>query len=278
MGRLSIKRRWLVNRSAGTLCLAGVCALVICGSAYGAFGSNGRETLDIGRGPDGALAYPGSRLLLLGGFFGRGHGLVRLNANGNIDRSFGEHGHVAASFSDIAVQPNGKILTVSTETHLGNADLVVTRLRRDGRLDRSFGNGGEKVVDFGRKFDEATAIGIAPGGKILLGGTSATIIEERGGSDAVTMVGRLLPNGDLDRGFSGDGLTTLAVFAPVVDFATGPKASTLVATGAHGIYGMSLLRLHDSGSLDHSFGVEGKVLVPSNDPVPVSDSSSRLTR
>lgn len=240
----------------------------MCASAYGAFGRDGKQTLAIGNEPVGALAYPGSRVLLLGGFFGQGHGLVRLRSNGSLDRSFGERGHVAIDFSDVAVQPNGKILTIATQASSGRSsgtDLVVTRLRRNGELDLSFGRGGEKVVDFGGRFDEATAVGIAADGKVLIGGTSATIIEERGRDDSVSMVGRLLPSGALDRTFSRNGLVALPTSAPIIDFAAGPRGSTLVATNN---YSVSLFRLRAEGSLDSSFGDRGEVEVRPFDSVP----------
>jgi uncharacterized delta-60 repeat protein len=200
-------------------------------------------------------------LLLAGAFGQQGHGLVRLRANGSLDRSFGYGGHVTIDFSDVAVQPNGKILTVATVDSRGRSsgtDLMVTRLRRDGKPDRSFGRGGKKVIDFGGRFDEATAVAIAPGGRILIGGTSATVIEERGGSDSVSMVGRLLPSGALDRNFSRNGLVALPTKTPVIDFAAGPRGTILVATA---YYSVDLFRLRPGGSLDSSFGDQGEVEV-----------------
>lgn len=239
----------------------------MCASAYGAFGGDGKETLAIGSDPIGALAYPGSRILLLGGF-DQGHELVRLRPNGSLDRSFGEHGHVAIDFSDVAIQPNGKILTVATQTSSGRSsdtELVVTRLRRNGEVDRSFGRGGEKVLDFGGRFNEATAVGIAADGKVLIGGTRATIIEERGSSDAVSVVGRLLPSGALDHSFSRNGLVALPTSASIIDFATGPRGSTLVAAA---YFGVNLFRLRAEGSLDSSFGDQGEVKIRPFDSVP----------
>lgn len=269
MGRLSNRRRWFAGRFAGTFCVAGLCVSVMCASAYGAFGRDGKETLAIGSDPVGALAYPGSRVLLLGGFVGQGHELVRLRHNGSLDRSFGERGHVAIDFSDVAVQPNGKILTVATQIsssgRSSDTELVVTRLRRNGELDRSFGRGGEKVIDFGGRFNEATAVGIATDGRVMIGGTRATTIEERGGSDAVSMVGRLLPSGALDRSFSRNGLVALPTGVAIVDFAAGPRGSTLVATA---YYSVNLFRLRAGGSLDSSFGDQGKVEVRPFDSVP----------
>lgn len=240
----------------------------MCASAYGAFGRDGKENLAIGSDPVGALAYPGSRVLLLGGFFGQGHGLVRLRPDGNLDRSFGERGHVAIDFSDVAVQPNGKILTVATQTSSGRSsdtELVVTRLRGSGELDRSFGRGGEKVVDFGGRFNEATAVGIATDGKVLIGGSRATVIEERGRDDSVSMVGRLLPSGALDRSFSRNGLVALPTSAHIIDFAAGPRGGTLVATAP---FEVNLFRLRAGGSLDSSFGDQGEVEVRPFDSVP----------
>src|SRR3954469_10892083 len=82
--------------------------------------------------------------------------VVRYNANGSIDTSFGQaglarfHRGVATLGNAVAAQPDGKILvggysyeTFGTSTQF--AEAVLGRYNADGTLDASFGTGGIAV-------------------------------------------------------------------------------------------------------------------------------------
>jgi uncharacterized delta-60 repeat protein len=70
--------------------------------------------------------------------------LVRYNANGSVDGSFGSGGKRRTDLGgadearDVAVQPDGKILVAGQS----DGDLVLVRYNPDGTLDTSFGTGG----------------------------------------------------------------------------------------------------------------------------------------
>ena len=58
--------------------------------------------------------------------------LARYNADGSIDLSFNENGRIANTSNSIALQSDGKIVTVSS--------FYVNRYNTDGSTDNTFGN------------------------------------------------------------------------------------------------------------------------------------------
>jgi hypothetical protein len=123
----------------------------------------------------------------------------------------------------------------------------VRRLLSTGRVDSSFGVRGLVRIDLGLRSDRGTAVAFAPHGKILLAGTSEAEEEVRGAGESVTVVGRLLPDGAVDKTFSRDGLTILrnGTVAKVDDLASGPDESVIASGGGE------LLRLRPGGSARH---------------------------
>jgi uncharacterized delta-60 repeat protein len=80
--------------------------------------------------------------------------VMRLNADGTFDDSFGDGGMATTSITgltDVAhavvVQADGKIV-VAGEGNLINANFAVARYDRNGDLDTSFAIDGKLVVDF----------------------------------------------------------------------------------------------------------------------------------
>jgi uncharacterized delta-60 repeat protein len=76
--------------------------------------------------------------------------------------------------SDVAVQPNGKIVAVGRRVRYGDAQddelFAVARYLPDGRLDPTFSRDGQASLDFGFGDDAAQAVAIYPDGKILAAG------------------------------------------------------------------------------------------------------------
>jgi uncharacterized delta-60 repeat protein len=101
-------------------------------------------------------------------------GVMRLNANGSLDTTFGVGGARVVGFdrpgssnSDIVrgmdVDANGRIVLFGEAAGgVGGIDMVVVRLTADGSLDNSFGSGGKAIVAFdlgatpARRGDQAT--------------------------------------------------------------------------------------------------------------------------
>ena len=121
--------------------------------------------------------------VLVGGL----NGVMRLNANGTPDASFGGGGtgRAATTFavSDLAVQADGRIvLAGTTGTPGGNGfpdsndgDFLLMRLNADGTVDKSFDGGGDGRVSTGfGGVEGVAAVGIAADGKIVAVGPTVT--------------------------------------------------------------------------------------------------------
>lgn len=175
------------------------------------FDGDGVRIIDLGGG-DEALAVavqPDGRILVAGhrrtdatgddGFVGR------LTPEGGDDGAFGtaDGRRVFAAagderFTDLALQPDGRIVVVGT----AGADMVVRRLLPAGGDDPSFNGGQPLIVDIGAD-DEALAVGLQPNGKIVIaGGARPSGLRKIG-------VARVQPGGTLDTTFHFDGVRTV---------------------------------------------------------------------
>src|SRR5262245_54609906 len=130
-----------------------------------------------------------------------------------------------------------------------------------GDLDHSFGVGGRMTADFFAGSDSAGAVALQPDGKIVAVGMTTS-----GGGKDNFAVARTGPNGNLDLGFSNDGLV-------VTNFAQGDDAASDVAIQDDGkivVVGwaenptsdvdFALARYNADGTLDLSFGTNGRVM------------------
>ncbi|WP_374586729.1 DUF4214 domain-containing protein, partial [Pseudoduganella sp.] len=160
--------------------------------------------------------------------------VYRFNADGTLDTSFGNGGNCtfsypssAASVSAMAIQPDGKIVTVSatsvarlsSETSFG-----VTRINPDGTLDTTFGNGGKVILSPLAPFSPAPSgngnfyehhagsIIVRQDGSIVIGGSIDQWIGYRQTGSQFAMLA-LRPNGTLDSSFGTNG----SVLAPQLD-------------------------------------------------------------
>jgi uncharacterized delta-60 repeat protein len=112
--------------------------------------------------------------------------LVRYNADGTIDNSFGNHGGVATPFPGnilahafaVALQTNGDIVaagqTALTDVDAapGPSDFALARYSPNGRIDATFGNGGFVSTPFGDSEAFANTVLIQIDGKIVAVGNS----------------------------------------------------------------------------------------------------------
>jgi uncharacterized delta-60 repeat protein len=190
-----------------------------------------------------------------------------------LDATFGSGGNVINRLGsiddrpeDLVVQPDGKIVTISSikSTSLANDyKLAVSRYNPDGALDPSFGTAGRTIFDGTPYGESGNAVALQSDGRIVVSGT---IRNSFGSGDvgASTLLLRLLPDGSLDPSFgtnqsgvatydfgSGEGLSRLAML---------PDGDILAA----GIAGQKtmLARFNADGSLDPQFGAGGKVFAP----------------
>ncbi len=156
------------------------------GSMDQTFGDNGLIVYDMGENSCfvGDMAVQEDGKFLFTGYYNDALLVMRLNADGSIDESYGTNGvfqmevNNTMSFSnDIALQEDGKAVIAGNAYDYdvyGQAipKPAVLRLNEDGTLDTSFGDNGIMMMSFGEGNDYATTIKVQKDGKILVGGNS----------------------------------------------------------------------------------------------------------
>ena len=185
---------------------------------------------------------------------------------GSLDQGFGDRGRVVygliGPFSSvayaIAVQPDGKIVVAGNGTNpQQTGNFLVSRFNPDGSHDTAFARGTNVFAPIN---GSCNLLALQQDGKILVGGTNST---------NHISVARLLPDGTLDASFGTAGVAEFAVSSYVdaaVGIAVQQDQKIVVGVDAYangGPYQFAAVRLDSSGALDPSFGVGGKVLVPS---------------
>ena len=188
---------------------------------------------------------------------------VAAAADGDLDPTFGDAGTVTAVFpggsyaNDVAVQPDGKIVAAGAAAGRSFTGVfAIARFLSDGSLDPSFSGDGmatTRVRPGGG--DEAHAVAVQPNGKVVVAGTDGR---------ARFALARYLPTGALDPSFGGDGVVTTNL-TPVEDIAYDvflQPDGRIVAVGSAGGWNpeFALVRFRRNGSLDPTFGGDGKVL------------------
>jgi uncharacterized delta-60 repeat protein len=141
---------------------------------------------------------------------GSDFGIVRYNADGTRDASFGNDGKVMTDFgdpgdwaTDLALQPDGKIVAVGNAHEGVNDEFALARYTADGHLDPTFSGDGKKTTSFGIGDDSASAVLIQQDGKIIATGTTVG----RGKHGLFALV-RYKPNGAPDKSFGREGKVT----------------------------------------------------------------------
>lgn len=137
--------------------------------------------------------------------------IARFTASGTLDTAFGDGGKVITDLGandyafDLAILDDGGIVVVGERQAAATDRVVVQRYRPNGTLDPNFGDGGTILAGFGRRFQSANAVAIAPGGRIVVAGYTSN------GSTSRSAVSRYLTDGRLDRSFGQDGRVTTDV-------------------------------------------------------------------
>jgi uncharacterized delta-60 repeat protein len=197
-----------------------------------------------------------------------------LNAQpGTLDKSFGNQGKVATLLAGgydelykTAIQKDNKIV-VAGLLHASTRQLLVIRYLENGLIDSSFGVNGYLFLSDGPSL-WSCCLTIQSDGKILVGGTTFF--------DAFTVLYRFLPNGELDKSFGNDGivLNDLGGKSGATDIAC--LSDGKIITGGtfsyfndetFGFYAFAA-RFNTNGSLDSSFGIDGKCLFDKNKTGP----------
>jgi uncharacterized delta-60 repeat protein len=147
------------------------------------------------------------RIVVAGGSAGQ-FAVARLMPSGSLDPSFSEDGRLTTDIgSEEPWNPQETAYDVALEGRLilvagtGNGDFALARYGPGGSLDRSFSGDGRLTTDFGSE-DIATAIALAPDGKIVAGGS--TFVSDRYSSGWYGVLARyLVDNGPADSDADG---------------------------------------------------------------------------
>ncbi|HSK72137.1 MAG TPA: FG-GAP-like repeat-containing protein, partial [Pyrinomonadaceae bacterium] len=191
-------------------------------------------------------------------------------APGDLDPTFGNGGKVVTSIGGnidianaVAIQSDGKIIAAGYSYNAAeNADFALVRYNRDGSLDASFGNGGKVVTPIGGSTDIANAIAVQTDGKIVAAGSSS-----QGATNFA--LARYNRDGSLDTTFGTGGIVTT-----LIGSTSTARAIALQADGKIVVAGVSsngtnadfaLARYNRDGSLDTTFGTDGKITPPIGD-------------
>jgi uncharacterized delta-60 repeat protein len=192
---------------------------------------------------------------------GEAFSLIRLLGSGAPDTTFGDDGkvlvRVGASVDralSVIQQTDGRLVLAGWSINGGSTDFSLIRLDPDGSLDTSFGGDGRVIVAGSTGLDEAYNVIQQADGKLVAVGRGVN------GNDTDIALIRLLPDGELDRGFGLDG----RVFVPVgsardIGYSIVQQSDgKLVVAGSSevsaGRFGTALVRLNLDGSLDRTFG------------------------
>lgn len=216
--------------------------------------------------PNGQLIVSGT--ISIGGSGSVTSVIVRYNANGTIDTSFGTNGKTVSELisfdrdGKLIFLPDGKFIFTAIKTLAGGLNHIgIEKYTEDGLLDTSFGANGQVVTSFGTGNSWPCCIALKPDGKFVIAGRYPATI-----SPQIT-IAQYNPNGTLDTGFDTDGKL-------ITSFGTGtsglPMQLSVNPDGKIKIAGIvgstvsyfALVQYNPNGSLDTSFDGDGKALSP----------------
>ena len=188
---------------------------------------------------------------------------------GELDNTFGTDGMVVTDFNgidsptDMVIQPDGKIVVVGFNLLGDSGSFAMARYLPDGALDHSFGRRGRVVIDppIGSSLPDAVAL--QNNGKVLVAGTTNAF-----GRDEF-ILGRFLANGRLDPRFGKHGFVTTEIGVTATPAAVAVQSDGKIVVAGTSIIGktsndFAVVRYRRNGTLDHSFGKNGRVTTDFN--------------
>jgi uncharacterized delta-60 repeat protein len=264
----------------------GIVRQLFAGAAGGSLGSAALEPM----GTTGD-----SKILLAGRDFGQaGMALMRLNANGTLDTTFGSNGQVVTPFQSNVVFTNGVAVTSSGQILAAGFDgghtVLLARYNPNGSLDPMFGSGGKAttvLTSSGTNFHASVlALALQPDGKFVVVGQQYWTLST-GGIFHEGMLLRYNANGSLDTTFGNGGVVTTVIpfgsspnttYAAVAIYPNTGAANDgkIIAVGSvSSVSGVTLsrawaaVRYNANGSLDTTFGNgAGSVVIGNPQGVP----------
>jgi uncharacterized delta-60 repeat protein len=237
------------------------------GSLDSSFGTGGKVVTDVAGDVDGAYAVlaQGDKAVAAGYTLSgtvADFALVRYNADGSPDDTFGTNGRATTDFAGdfdevrgLVSGPNGGVVAAGYATTNDGSDFALARFDSTGHLDNGFGTGGRTMTSLDGE-DVARAI-THEGAKLVVAGFTFT-----GDNGQDFAVARYTADGHLDNTFGGDG-SVVTDFAHAADAASGVVVQQGVITvagstiiGSAELFGLA--RYDDQGNLDQTWGTHGQ--------------------
>jgi uncharacterized delta-60 repeat protein/gliding motility-associated-like protein len=248
------------------------------GSLDDTFDSDGIVTTAIGSGDDYgySVAIQSDGKIVVAGLSFNGSNydfaLVRYNADGSLDNTFGSNGIVTTvigSSSDfaysVAIQNDGKIVVAGGSYNGSNYDFALVRYNVDGSLNNTFDNDGIVTTAIGSGDGHGHSIAIQSDGKIVVAGYGDN------GSNLDFAIVRYNANGSLDNTFDSDGKVTTAIGSgDDLGFSVAIQSDGKIVVAGYNSNGnasnghyytlsnFTVVRYNIDGSLDNSFNSDGK--------------------
>ena len=190
--------------------------------------------------------------------------VARYNSDGSLDTSFGSGGKLTTDIDgandipdNVSIQPDGKIVVAGIIVRLGTLagpSLALARYNSDGTLDTSFGSGGKLSVLSDDTVVTGGAALFQPDGKII-------VVSKHG-------LVRFRSDGSRDMDFGANGIASGPI-GPLTLQKDGKILTGMRSARGPGIfnfkYDFAVGRYNSDGSLDTSFGEEGKLLTSFGD-------------
>jgi uncharacterized delta-60 repeat protein len=199
----------------------------------------------------------------------RDFALVRVNPDGSLDNSFDGDGKVTTNFFGgddeiraVAIQAGRIVVAGNAQVSGINYDFALARYNPNGSLDTTFHGDGKVTTDFFGSDDGAYSMALQPDGKIVAAGAFHTV-----SSGYDFGLARYVSSGDIDTSFDSDGVQVVNFVAGTAEevafgVALQPVDGKIVAAGyapVGGVNDFALVRLNPNGSLDNTFGGDGRV-------------------
>ncbi len=262
------------------------------------FGGDGKVMTDFTSGSDyasGVAIQADGKIVVVGwagvqtgpGPYDTKFALARYNSDGTLDASFGGGGKVMTDFTawgdeakGVAIQADGRIVVVGmagdglvrvadSTSRTGarweplDAKFALARYNSDGTLDASFGGGGKVMTDFTPWGDEAKGVAIQADGKIVAAGVAADAagVAADSAHPSKFALARYNSDGTLDASFGGGGkvMTYVSAWDAAYGVAIQADGKIVAAGSSRSQSRFALARYDSNGTLDASFGVNGKV-------------------
>ena len=209
--------------------------------------------------------------------------VARINTDGKLDTNFGvggiamiDSGKEISIANTIAVSKDQKIIaggyagrSILSGDSL-STDLLVVRLNTDGTLDNKFGNNGITTTSIGSLLDTIESLAIQENGKIVVGGY--VIVDSNSNADLINcFVAQYNVDGTLDSSFGKEGISRVIENSSpeeIINDIALRSDGKIIAVGSTSSSGTGtdivVFRFLADGSLDSTFGINGKVITDFN--------------